>query len=104
MIDKTTGISEPTLIERLRGKYPIGPIQEDGEPEFAYRVFDGLPPIHAEAADELERLTERNKKLERVCEAAKKYIQARDDIERFALICYRQTKLREAIAEVDDHG
>jgi hypothetical protein len=46
------------LVDRLRGKYANGPIMENGEPEFGWRDFSsGLPPIHAEAANEIERLT-----------------------------------------------
>jgi hypothetical protein len=44
------------LVDRLRGKYPVGPTVGDCEPEFGYRYFEGLPPINAEAADEIERL------------------------------------------------
>lgn len=43
------------IVNRLRGKYPVGPIV-NGEPEFGWRKFDGLPPIQAEAADEIELL------------------------------------------------
>lgn len=55
--------TEMNLIERLRGKYPVGPILENGEPEYGYRHFDNLPPISAEAADELERLSAENEEL-----------------------------------------
>lgn len=41
------------LINRLLGKYPMGPIQDNGEPEFGYRQFDGLPAINKEAAEAL---------------------------------------------------
>jgi len=44
------------IVKRLRGQYPVGPIGEDGEPEFGWRKFEGLPPIQSEAADEIERL------------------------------------------------
>ena len=36
---------------RLRGKYAVGPIMEDGEPEFGYRSFGEPPLIQCEAAD-----------------------------------------------------
>lgn len=49
-----------SLVNRLRGRYPIGPTLPNGEPEFGWRQFDvsALPPIHGEAADEIERLRE----------------------------------------------
>lgn len=49
------------LINRLRGRYAVGPIMANGEPEFGYRQFDKLPDgkclpaIHGEAANALER-------------------------------------------------
>lgn len=58
----TTGSPEQRradLINRLRGRYAMGPLGPDGEPEFGWRVFDRLPngepfpAIHAEAADAL---------------------------------------------------
>lgn len=54
------------ITNRLRGKYPLGPIGEDGEPEFGWRQFDRttLPPIHGEAADEIDRLNRRIAELE----------------------------------------
>lgn len=51
------------LINRLRCRYPIGPIGPDGEPEFGYRDMSGkleviLPTrIMLEAADAIENLT-----------------------------------------------
>lgn len=43
------------LADRLRGKYPIGPEQENGEPEFGYRYFAQFtPPIQIEAAGRIE--------------------------------------------------
>lgn len=44
------------LVDRLRGKYAIGPTMPNGEPEFGWRQFE-TPPIQHEAADEIERLT-----------------------------------------------
>lgn len=43
-----------TLLDRLRGRYPIGP-EVDGQPEFGFRQFDPVP-IQLEAANEIERL------------------------------------------------
>ena len=45
------------LVDRLRGRYAVGPTLPNGEPEFGWRQHDGLPPIQKEAADEIERLT-----------------------------------------------
>lgn len=52
------------LINRLRCRYPIGPIQPNGEPEFGWREMGGpmpvgvtLPtPIMKEAASRIEEL------------------------------------------------
>lgn len=46
---------ERKLTDRLRGKYGIGPIMKNGEPEFGYRITETTPIGH-EAADEIERL------------------------------------------------
>lgn len=43
------------LIDRLRGKYAMGPHMPNGNPEFGWRQFQA-PPIQHEAADEIERL------------------------------------------------
>lgn len=43
------------LIDRLRGRYGIGPIMENGEPEFGWRQFE-TSPIQHEAADRIEKL------------------------------------------------
>jgi len=43
------------LTDRLRGKYAIGPVQPNGEPEFGWRQFE-TPPIQHEAADYIEAL------------------------------------------------
>jgi hypothetical protein len=43
------------LVNRLRGKYAIGPHLPNGEPEFGWRQFES-PPIQHEAAEEIERL------------------------------------------------
>jgi hypothetical protein len=49
------------LTDRLRGKYPIGPMLPSGEPEFGWRQFDPsiLPPIQIEAAEAIEKLANR---------------------------------------------
>lgn len=49
------------LADRLRGKYRIGPMLPNGEPEFGYRQFDNIlgkpfPAIHGEAATMIDRL------------------------------------------------
>jgi hypothetical protein len=44
------------LTDRLRGKYAVGPIVPDGEPEFGWRLFP-VPPIQPEAAAEIDRLS-----------------------------------------------
>lgn len=54
-LNKTVEISSK-LVDRLRGRYAVGPMLPSGEPEFGWRQFDGLPPIQAEAAAEIERL------------------------------------------------
>lgn len=63
------------LVDRLRGKYAIGPTLPNGEPEFGWREFD-TPPIQRVAADEIERLQKRASEAEReygllVAQAAK---------------------------------
>jgi uncharacterized small protein (DUF1192 family) len=45
------------IVERLRGKYPNGPIMENGKPEFGYRYFENRPPIQEEAAQAITALT-----------------------------------------------
>lgn len=48
--------------DRLKGKYPVGPIQANGEPEFGYRIFETLPDgkpfpaIQTEASDMIAEL------------------------------------------------
>jgi len=44
------------LVDRLRGRYPIGPIGQDGTPEFGYRDFPIDSPLREEAAAALEAL------------------------------------------------
>lgn len=54
------------IVQRLRGRYPIGPMLPNGEPEFGWREHGGIltkehgiipsPPILEEAAKEIERL------------------------------------------------
>jgi hypothetical protein len=43
------------LVDRLRGKYAVGPTLPNGEPEFGWRYHE-TPPIQHEAADLIERL------------------------------------------------
>ncbi len=43
------------LVDRLRGKYAIGPHLPNGNPEFGWRQFQA-PPIQHEAADKIEAL------------------------------------------------
>ncbi len=51
-----------SLISRLRGRYPVGPIMDNGLPEFGYRDMCGpasiiIPPaIDLEAAKHIEQL------------------------------------------------
>lgn len=48
------------IINRLRGRYPVGPILEDGEPEFGWRDFSAnSTPLEQEAADIIEDLLEK---------------------------------------------
>lgn len=54
-LNKTVRISND-IVNRLRGRIAVGPTMENGEPEFGWRQFEGLPPIQAEAADEIEAL------------------------------------------------
>lgn len=51
------------LVDRLRGKYAVGPILPNGEPEFGWRQMPA-PPIQQEAADVIERLQKRVELLE----------------------------------------
>ena len=43
------------LKDRLRGKYAVGPVTENGEPEFGWRQHE-VPPIQIEAAAHIEAL------------------------------------------------
>lgn len=43
------------LVDRLRGKYAVGPMQPNGEPEFGWRQLETSPVQH-EAAAEIEKL------------------------------------------------
>lgn len=49
------------IVERLRGRYPVG---EGSPPEFGYRQFP-VEPIKVEAADEIESLRSRLAEAER---------------------------------------
>ncbi|RBO54687.1 hypothetical protein DSD19_04740 [Rhodovulum sp. BSW8] len=44
-----------SLVDRLRGKYAMGPHLPNGKPEFGWRQFEA-PTIQHEAAAEIERL------------------------------------------------
>jgi len=58
-------LRDGTITHRLRCKYPLGPIMQDGEPEFGWRCFNGpapegmvLPtPLMLEAANNIDALT-----------------------------------------------
>ncbi len=43
------------IVDRLNGRYSIGPHLPNGEPEFGWRQFQATP-INKEAADIIERL------------------------------------------------
>jgi hypothetical protein len=43
------------LVDRLRGRYAVGPTMPNGEPEFGWRQHE-VPPIQKEAAAVIERL------------------------------------------------
>lgn len=43
------------LVDRLRGKYAMGPITPSGEPEFGWRIFE-TPQIQKDAAARIEQL------------------------------------------------
>lgn len=61
---KPNTFSEPsTLVNRLRGKYAIGPVLPNGEPQFGWKIHDGLCPIHQEAANRIETLEADAKRL-----------------------------------------
>jgi len=51
-----------SLVMRLRGIYAIGPdalqMGPDDTPEFGWRTFENLPPIHYEAAQHIQELEE----------------------------------------------
>lgn len=51
---KTVEISD-RLVDRLRGRYAVGPMLPSGEPEFGWRQHD-VAPIQKIAADRIERL------------------------------------------------
>lgn len=69
-LGKDVSISE-RLIDRLRGKYAMGPTMENGEPEFGWRQFETVP-IQLEAANRIEELVANNDLLNedlRICMA-----------------------------------
>lgn len=51
------------LVDRLRGKYAMGPHLPNGLPEFGWRQFQATP-INLEAADRIEALEARIRELE----------------------------------------
>jgi len=56
-----------TLVDRLRGIYQVGPIDENGNGEFGQRGFsDFIPPISYEAAIRIEELEKENKRLNEI--------------------------------------
>ena len=46
------------LVNRLQGRYAVGPTLPDGEPEFGWRQFEGTPQIQLEAASVIKELKE----------------------------------------------
>lgn len=48
-------MSRDDIVDRLRGRYSMGPHLPNGKPEFGFRQFEA-PPIQHEAAAEIERL------------------------------------------------
>lgn len=65
--EKVAGLRD--LSNRLRGRYAVGPIMANGEPEFGYRVFETMPDgkpfpmIHGEAADAVDALLDEVERL-----------------------------------------
>lgn len=53
-LNKTVQVSDD-LVDRLRGKYAIGPTMPNGEPEFGWSNYPA-PPIQLEAAAEINNL------------------------------------------------
>lgn len=51
------------LIDRLQGRYAVGPTLPNGEPEFGWREFE-VPPIQKEAAATISRLKAEVERLE----------------------------------------
>lgn len=45
------------IVDRLRGRYAMGPHLPNGKPEFGYRQFESTPLQH-QAADYIEKLRE----------------------------------------------
>lgn len=71
--NKTVEIRNDLLL-RLRGRYAIGPTLPNGEPEFGWRQHE-VPPIHKEAADEIETLRKYVGQLSAALGAASGYLQ-----------------------------
>lgn len=53
-LNKTVTISD-RIVDRLRGRYAVGPTMANGEPEFGWRLHE-TPPIQHEAAVVIEAL------------------------------------------------
>lgn len=73
------------LLDRLHGRYPMGPIMPDGEPEFGFRQFE-TTPIQREAAYAIERLTaelkEAREEIKRLFGMSQQVRQPEDAIDR----------------------
>lgn len=50
------------LVDRLRGRYPIGKMMPDGKPEFGWKDY-GSSPVQEIAANEIDRLERENAEL-----------------------------------------
>lgn len=79
-------MTQTDITHRLRCKYPMGPIQANGEPEFGWRDFSGpacegmvLPsPLMIEAADYIDAQAA---EIERLRESITDYLQAQDAVD-----------------------
>lgn len=59
---KKMAVITDKLTDRLRGKYAVGPIMDNGEPEFGWNQYPTVS-IQLEAADRIEALEEKNRQL-----------------------------------------
>lgn len=89
------------IVERLRGRYAMGPHLPNGEPEFGWRQFQATP-INVEAADEITRL---RAKLAEARDVSPVFRLADAEIEierlRAEILKERDKALKEAIAELE---